>query len=371
MGVNAVGSRSMGLPADGLQILQSSASSNVQKTTISFYETRFSLCLENPADVLQKMQENCAKSKVIEASALHLREALRDALQKGHDGIVLKNFWGKEALAFADLLNEPEFKRRFKQIDFAFEKSVENEGKIAAFQELCDRLNDWNKRRIAPWTFWTSDRFDLAVSALAVASFFIPQCEYGGSLVKGLQGFAMANLADRCLRRFFLPSFEKRGEPLLAGAVNAILEEGIYGGILQIRAGWGALFRFPVSWALGESAARSIVSVEEKPVGFSSAAKIGALWAAFREMLNWTPGSVSTPLLIAGDSAVCGLIGVCPKKKAALRLPVLSREWTYKVLSGGVFRGIANCVAFQSGFLAAAVQHVLFNFSRSLPENLN
>ena len=296
------------------------------------------------------------------------RNQLRMAVEKGHEEIVVGDFPKTDPLLFAGLFNEPEFKGRFKRIDFAFSNGAE--GKGAAFRELCNRLNLWNKKIVTPWT---SDRFDLAVSAFAMASLFAPQLSYGQFLIKGMQGFAVANLADRCLRRYFLPPMDLPGNSVLPGSVSALVEEGVYNGLLNLQGAWGTIVRLPLSWVVGEAAGRSLLETEkkqdEKAGGFSAAAKIGALWAGFREIaFSWVPAPLSAPLLIGADSAVYALGEVCPKQNSVLRLPAFGREWTYKVLSAGIFRGVANFVGLQSGISAAVVQHILFNFSRALPE---
>ncbi len=222
--------------------------------------------------------------------------------------------------------------------------------------------------RAEQWFFpITSRSVDAVLTAIAAGSFFLPASYAGNFLIQGTRAFALVNLADRALRNILLRKFETVKEPFFKGARDALIEEGLYSGILSTRsAGW-AIPRFAVSLIAGATAARSQIEEIEAP-HFTLDNRVGFLWAVFRELSLWClPARISIPFLIAEDSAIYGLGAVCPTKNSALA--VSSPVWMYKNLSARIFRVVAALITLHAGCGAAAVQHLLFNFSRSLPEN--
>jgi len=217
----------------------------------------------------------------------------------------------------------------------------------------------------------TGTQIDLGFSALAAASFFVPFSESGNFIIQGIRGFALANLADRSLRWLLLDKSKHQQSHgrLLQGICYAVIEEALYSGILATQKMAWLIPRFLTSWALGSTAARTFESVGEKQnIGISRDHKRGFLWGLFREAaLMGAPIQYSTPLLLASDSVVFGLIEVCPNNESH-PLPRYSREWIYKSVSGVAFRAIGNIVALHAGLASAVVQHVLFNISRAYPE---
>lgn len=216
-------------------------------------------------------------------------------------------------------------------------------------------------------SLWISERFDFAISLLAAASFWIPHAGIGTLLIQGIRGFACANLADRVLRQIFLENKESREEPFLQGALHAVIEQGLYAGILQTRSSIWAIPRFATSLFLGATAARTFEPFPSSLVsGISRDQRWGFVWAILREIAScYTPLKYFVPLLIAADSAVSGLCEVCPQKGRPF-LPRYNAQWTYKVFSRAIFQAAANLAAVRAGFISAMVQHLLFNFSRSL-----
>ncbi len=221
-------------------------------------------------------------------------------------------------------------------------------------------------------SFWTSERFDLAITALAAASFWLPHAGAGTLLVQGLRSFACVNLADRVFQRIFLEVREKKGGPLLQGSIHALIEQGIYAGILQTTSPIWALPRFAVSLILGATAVRSLdPSSIALAFGISRDNRWGFVWAIFREIASFfAPVKYSVPLLLAADSLISGFCEVCPLK-GKLSLIQYETEWIYKVFSRTVFQGIANLLAIRMGFVSSLVQHLLFNFSRSFPSRIS
>jgi len=214
---------------------------------------------------------------------------------------------------------------------------------------------------------WTSERFDIALSLFAAASFWIPHSGIGTLLVQGIRGFACANLADRVLRQIFLENRESCGESFYYGSVSAVIEQGLYAGILQTRSSVWAIPRVAISLFLGATAARALEPLPSSLVaGISQDQKWGFVWAILREIASsYTPLKYSVPFLVAADSAVSGLCEVCPQKGKP-SLQKYSAQWTYKVFSRAIFQVTANLAAIRAGFISAIVQHLLFNFSRSL-----
>ncbi len=217
----------------------------------------------------------------------------------------------------------------------------------------------------------TSTQIDLGLSAIAAASFFVPFSESGNYLIQGVIGFALANLADRSLRWLLLDKskHQQSNERLLHGIAFAVIEEALYSGILASQKMAWLIPRFLTSWALGSTAARTFEPLEEKQnTGISRDHKRGFWWALIREAaLMGAPIQYSTPLLLAADSVIFGLIEVCPNKESR-PLPRYSKEWIYKSVSGAAFRAIGNIFALHAGMASAVVQHVLFNISRAYPE---
>ncbi len=211
----------------------------------------------------------------------------------------------------------------------------------------------------------TSPNIDSALTALAAGSFFLPFSWSGNFFIQGIRGFALANLADRALRRMLLKKIEIKEEPILKGAASALIEEGLYSGILLTPGRWGTIPRFAVSLVLGATAARAVIKIS--PAKITRDNQLGFLWAVFREIaFTCLPTRIAIPFLIAEDSAVYGLSAVCPTKSHSLIKH--SPEWIYKSLSARMFRVVANSFALYAGFGSSAVQHLLFNFSRSFPE---
>jgi hypothetical protein len=213
-----------------------------------------------------------------------------------------------------------------------------------------------------------SDRFDIGATAVAVG---LTIAGINSSLVRGLQCFSLANIADRAARRA-IPSEVVKREPTLQNVlVNPLIEEAIYSGILLPQGPVWMIPRIGVALFTGMTAARALfgrVEPQQNAPGLTLDTKIGLAWSLAREVLcSALPSVYSIPLLVSADSIVFGLSEVCPSKEDP-GPPQFSRVWYCKALSGAFFRATANTAALSFGIAASITQHLIFNFSRVLPE---
>lgn len=221
---------------------------------------------------------------------------------------------------------------------------------------------------------FSSVHFDLAASAFALTASLKKwgsEASFSGSLITGVQLFSLTALFDRALR-LTLGKEGKKGEASFkTGAIHALLEEGLYAGVLLTQSSWWMIPRFGASLFTGMTAARSLLNrthTASPKEGFSQDTRIGFAWAIARESLLLTLSpTYSQPLLVAADSAVFALSEVCPFQKSKA-IPKFSGVWFSKVLSSAFFRATANTAALAKGITASLAQHLLFNASRTLPD---
>lgn len=218
----------------------------------------------------------------------------------------------------------------------------------------------------------TSLSFDVAVTAVALTSCFVPWTPEKGTaaskILTGVRSFALANLADRYFRRLLPPVGKK--EPSLVIAIGSAVAEGVlYSVVLRTNTLKWAIPRFVASLVLGKIAAYTFyppVNTTEKPTGFTKDTFVGFAWAVAREGLTLVPGRFCSYLLIAADSVISGLVEVSPTSLNPL--PRFSYHWVYRSISACAFRAIADVARLYNGPVTAITQQVVFNISRALPD---
>lgn len=210
----------------------------------------------------------------------------------------------------------------------------------------------------------------LGITCLSELTNIIPAQGFGRSILQGLKYGSLAMVVDRVMRALIAENVNKVEGSLEERVVSPLVEEGLYSGILATQSLAWSIPRFFAASLTSMTAARALMQEENSSQVIKSKltldTKIGFVFAAVREvmLLTMTP-AYSIPISVAADSIVFGLSEVCSSKK--VKAPEKwSRNWSYKLLTSIFFRLTANTASQREGLLAATVQHLVFNFSRTL-----